>query len=329
MDLKSLILRLIREEGPIKVSRFVDLALYHPVYGYYNNTITGKEGDFYTAPDLHPIFGTAIGEYLKRKNIRVVLEAGAGKGWLAHDVLRVFDGEYWIVEKSENMRRIEKRILSDFTGRVKWFPDLESVPEFNGIFLSNELFDAFPFDLYKKTEHGWKEVLVDENLQFTTGDIRDKSVENILRHYEGASFVVIPAGWDEFIRVLSGKHKGEFIVIDYGFEREELVRKFPAGTIQTYKKHQPGRYFLEDPGTQDITFFVDFTLLGEIFKKYGYHDLELKTQADFLIEDLKILEILKNIEAAGDTKASIKARLAVKTLIMDFGRSFKVLRGRK
>ncbi len=320
--------KIIRKEAPLKISRFVELALYHPVHGYYSRTVTGKDGDFYTAPDLHPIFGEAIGDYLQERGAGVVLEAGAGKGWLAHDILQVYDGEYWIVERSEHMKKIEFEVLKPFKNRVKWFHDIKSVPAFDGVFLSNELFDAFPFDLYRRTEKGWQEVLVDENFRFVYRDA-DESVRSILLEYGDVEFLVLPRGWDEFVRELSKRHTGEFIVIDYGFERNELVKKFPWGTIQTYRKHRPGKSFLKDPGEQDITFFIDFTLLKETFEKYGYRDVRLKTQADFLVEDIKILNRLVEMEKTCDTKSVVKARLAVKTLLVDFGRSFKVLRGRK
>ena len=52
----------IARDGPITFSRFMDLALYDPEGGYYRavNARPGREGDFLTAPEAHPIFGAAL-----------------------------------------------------------------------------------------------------------------------------------------------------------------------------------------------------------------------------------------------------------------------------
>ncbi len=328
MTLEAIIKEKIRREGPIKVSEFVELALYHPESGFYNRypPVIGRKGDFYTSSDLHPIFGRTIGRFLNSKKFPVVLEIGAGKGWLAHDILEEYRGEYWIVEKSRIMQEIEKEVLRNFSN-VRWFNNIEEIPEFQGIFISNELFDAFPFDLYKNQEGKWFEILLKEDFSHELCP-PDEEILPLLNHYREAEFVVIPAGWENLIEVLSKKHTGEILIIDYGYERDELVRKFPYGSILTYKNHAPGDHFTKNIGDQDITFFIDFTLLEEILQSNGYSDLIIQTQADFLIEQ-GIMDVLQEYEKISDEKEKIKARLAVKTLIFDFGRTFKVLRGRK
>ena len=57
---------LIRDEilrgGPMPFRRFMELALYHPEYGYYRRARDpfGKEGDFYTAEQVQPVFGVLV-----------------------------------------------------------------------------------------------------------------------------------------------------------------------------------------------------------------------------------------------------------------------------
>ena len=52
--------------GPIPFVRFMDLALYHPQFGYYmrhpddGSPRIGWSGDFYTSADVHPILGRAV-----------------------------------------------------------------------------------------------------------------------------------------------------------------------------------------------------------------------------------------------------------------------------
>ncbi|MGH7255782.1 MAG: hypothetical protein ACREI3_08395, partial [Nitrospirales bacterium] len=66
----------IRRSGPMTFARFMDLALYHPQYGYYMTeaadpaphestpdrayrTRIGWSGDYYTSSDVHPFLGQA------------------------------------------------------------------------------------------------------------------------------------------------------------------------------------------------------------------------------------------------------------------------------
>ena len=57
----------ITRNGPIPFARFMELALYHPQFGYYMRQPDGADherigwsGDFYTSSDVHPILGRAL-----------------------------------------------------------------------------------------------------------------------------------------------------------------------------------------------------------------------------------------------------------------------------
>ena len=90
----------IREEiatgGPITFARFMERALYEPGLGYYRrpNARPGRQGDFLTAPETHPIFGQALGRFaedvwiaLDRPGTFTLREHGAGEGALAISIL--------------------------------------------------------------------------------------------------------------------------------------------------------------------------------------------------------------------------------------------------
>ena len=73
-------------------ARFMDLALYDPAGGYYRSDEArpGRAGDFLTAPETHPIFGTTLARFvddvwqgLGRPDPFVVREHGSGEGALA------------------------------------------------------------------------------------------------------------------------------------------------------------------------------------------------------------------------------------------------------
>lgn len=78
--------------------------LYHPLWGYYTRPdrgrVTGLDGDFVTAPTLHPFFGMAIAREIAAAWARVgspstyrVCEFGGGEGDLARMALQWLDSQ--------------------------------------------------------------------------------------------------------------------------------------------------------------------------------------------------------------------------------------------
>ena len=50
----------IASEGPLPFSVFMEMALYDPDHGYYRGDPFGRDGDFYTASQLQPVFGAYV-----------------------------------------------------------------------------------------------------------------------------------------------------------------------------------------------------------------------------------------------------------------------------
>src|ERR671916_3278398 len=82
--------------GRISFARFMELALYHPTWGYYLSPTRrpGRPGDFLTAPETHPFFGITLArqiaecwERLDRPDPFVIREYGSGIGALAWDII--------------------------------------------------------------------------------------------------------------------------------------------------------------------------------------------------------------------------------------------------
>ena len=79
--------------GAITFARFMTLALGHPDHGYYSRAdlAWGRDGDFETSPEVHPIFGYLWArqiedcwERLGRPATYDLVEVGAGSGaWSA------------------------------------------------------------------------------------------------------------------------------------------------------------------------------------------------------------------------------------------------------
>jgi SAM-dependent MidA family methyltransferase len=86
----------VRQRGPIPFSRYMELCLYDPEFGYYSRNAAqfGKAGDFYTSSDVHAVFGRLMARQfeemwrvLDRPAEVTVKELGPGRGLFAQDVL--------------------------------------------------------------------------------------------------------------------------------------------------------------------------------------------------------------------------------------------------
>src|SRR5688500_591605 len=121
-ELESIIHREIERTGILPFTRFMQLALYHPEFGYYRRPRDpfGREGDFYTAQQLQPLFGDVIGGIIEQWDAGpAVVELGAGRGEMATAFSR---WDHVAIEAGRG--------------------DLPA--HFEGVVFANEFFDALP-----------------------------------------------------------------------------------------------------------------------------------------------------------------------------------------
>jgi SAM-dependent MidA family methyltransferase len=135
----------IRERGPIPFSRYMELCLYDPEYGYYSRNAEqfGKAGDFYTSSDVHAVFGRLMARQfdemwraLGSPEKIAVVELGPGRGLFAQDVLDWSEKKfpaffralhYILVERSPALRRrIEATLRLRFDPGKAGFADLDA-----------------------------------------------------------------------------------------------------------------------------------------------------------------------------------------------------------
>jgi SAM-dependent MidA family methyltransferase len=156
----------IEKRGGISFARFMEMALYCPVYGYYEKErdIIGTRGDFYTSPAVGQLFGQLLSlkfadwieenqqskspqspaksEARSSQPAVQIIEAGAHRGQLAADILKwmrtarpeLFEHlEYCIVEPSPRRCEWQRSTLKEFAQTTKWFRDLSELsPESHG-----------------------------------------------------------------------------------------------------------------------------------------------------------------------------------------------------
>jgi len=140
------------------------LALYCPVYGYYEKEEDriGRKGDFYTSVSVGNLFGELLAfqfaQWLVECHSRTrpvqIVEAGAHRGHLARDILTWLrnnrpalfqDLQYIIIEPSAVRQKWQSATLADFADKIRWLSsNTEHASRINGIIFANELLDAMP-----------------------------------------------------------------------------------------------------------------------------------------------------------------------------------------
>lgn len=350
-ELVEYIKNLINQRGVISFKEFMEIALYHPDYGYYTSQKPkiGGFGDYFTASELDPIFGQLLAKqfveiyqsYFVGKKIDIV-EIGSGKGYLLHDIIKTINENYpeifpyinfFSVEKSEYHRQLQQEILKDFQN-IKFLDDMSSLPEIQGIIYSNELFDAIPTHMVrKKNQELWEVyITVDENNEVI--EIDKEPSQEILSYLKELN-INIPDGITTEINIDAAKMiqeigkkliKGFVFTIDYGYPSAELYKPYRSrGTLICYHKHTYNENYYQNIGLQDITSHVNFSALAHYGKKEGLDTVGFTDQAHFLI-NLGLAEELNRLYEAGDYKSYERAN-RLKTLVLPkgMGEKFKIL----
>jgi SAM-dependent MidA family methyltransferase len=294
--------------GWLSFERFMELVLYAPGLGYYSGGAQklGKDGDFTTAPEISSLFGRCVAvqcaEVLRALHVPSILEIGAGSGRLAADVLARLQGSgqlpenYWILEVSADLRQRQRALLEErlphLLPLVAW---LDRPPEepFDGIVLANEVLDALPVARFRWDAGGIDELGVgidQQNFAWVARPATPAMAQACNRLSEAGG------GWDagyvsEFCpripawtrAVTRSLRTGAALWFDYGLPRAEYyLPERHDGTLICHYRHRVSGDPFVNIGLQDITAWVDFTLLAEASREAGFELAGFTTQAHFL-----------------------------------------------
>lgn len=332
----------ISRGGPMTFARFMELALYDEDHGYYRGASArpGREGDFLTSPEAHPIFGWAVARQLEEvwrvlgsPDPFVVREAGAGTGALAAAVLGGFAREFPSLLAAVRYEPVEldERRLDALRERVAGagHPGAIAPPAsepIHGVVLANELLDALPVHLLEQRGGVLREVhldLVDGHLVEVLADPSTPALaerlsrEGIaLAEGQRAEVCLAVDGW---IAAAAGwLGRGLLLLIDYGYPAAELYdpsRRF-AGTLLAYSRHRVHGDPYRNVGRQDLTAHVDLTAVERAAATSGLVPLGSATQAEFLAA-LGAGDLLVALQADGATtlQSYLEARSALMRML--------------
>lgn len=304
----------------ITFADYMELVLYHPEQGYYttNQVNIGKQGDFFTSPNLGKDFGELLAEQfneiwqvLETPSPFNLVEMGAGQGLLADDILQYLQTrypqcfqalEYRIIEKASGLIETQKQRLKNWINlenKLHWC-SWEELPEnsFEGCLFSNELVDAFPVHRVTKQKGQLQEIYVtiDEGEEFVEvrGELSTRGLLDYLKlvevdltadsYPEGYHTEVNLAALDWIKRLASKLRRGYVLTVDYGYQAGRYYSpQRSSGTLQCYYQHQRHNNPYVNVGHQDITARVDFTSLERQGEKQGLEKLGFVQQGLFLM----------------------------------------------
>lgn len=291
------VLRNVLQYGDLSFRDFVELALYHPEFGYYaraENPV-GKGGDYVTAPTLSPAFSFAIAglvrEFVRRSEGAVcsIVDIGCGDGSLIRDVASQID------EKEARFFGVDRSLerARESSARIAFVNTIDQLPkDGHHLFFSNELFDAFPFArLVNRGEHVhelWvaeREGVLDWSEYEAPAAYDDYFAARGIELAEG-QFADISLEWGLYYAdVARFLQHGLIVTCDYGYPGAKLfhprARRF--GTAAAYRGQRVSRDLLAAPGEQDLTAHINFTDLERAGEHEGAETLFFDRLAKFLL----------------------------------------------
>ena len=299
----------ISAAGWLSFERFMDIALYAPGLGYYSAGAhkLGIGGDFTTAPEVSPLFGACVArqcaEILSALTAGHILEIGAGSGRLAADILLrletlgVLPDSYRILDISADLRERQRRHFARYLPprlreRIHWL-DQPPGESFDGLILANEVLDALPVTRFRWYSDRVEElgVVIDDGRLAWEARPASPAVAEACRRLSKHG-----GAWDdgyvsEFCpRLTAWTHsvthslrRGAALWFDYGLPRSQYyLAERHQGTLLCHFRQRAHGDPLLYPGLQDITAWVDYTLLAEASRAAGFTVSGFTTQSYFL-----------------------------------------------
>jgi len=336
----------IRDGGPLPFATFMDLALYHPLHGYYRSgPPIGRRGDFFTAPQVAAGFGRAVGRCFRQALAALglpagaLLELGAGDGRLATDVVCALgpDAAPAAVHLLDQNTARLPRHMAGYAGEITVHENLGVIApaSFRGMIYANEFFDALPVRRFRRSRAGLREAHVAwrrDRFRETWLPAAAPEVLDYLARYGrgGVGRLVfeyspgVPGIFRELRRITD---RAWIVIIDYGDRAGRVLDPArPNGTLRAFHRHRVLAGLLARPGRQDLTADVNFDFLADQARENGFETISLETQGQFLARH----GFLEEFQAAGDARAwAVNLPLRQLLLPGGMGEVFKglVLRG--
>jgi SAM-dependent MidA family methyltransferase len=313
--------------------------------GYYRHfKEIGKSGDFYTAVSTSSFFGASVANYFFNKIMEGkadrngwLIEVGAHQGYLLCDMIQwlytcdpslVQSLKFGIVERQPEVRKVQLEYIRSRFGNdveVTHFDDIANVDVDYAFVVANEIFDAFPCELYKEGK-----IATVENHVIGWTEASEEMRSWAKRHYLTTGEIAV--GYESFAQAMAqGIKQCDFVTFDYG---ERYVRN--DFSIRVYRKHETFPLFdealalSESFRKDDITYDVNFAHVLEAFESVDFKEEVYETQARALVR-FGLIDILEQFAKQTSPANYLREADKVKTLIAPtmMGDRFKMIHLRK
>ena len=335
----------IEREGPLRFDAFQEAALYDPEGGYYEKPgRVGRTGDFVTGASWHPAFARCLVRIASRLAPEIappidVVDIGAGEGELLGFFSSAWPGEADIRLTGVEASTVRRAGAAARVPVARFVAAVDDLPAgLAGLVVAYELFDALPVRAFRVLEDSslrerrvgtdaagrfeWVEAYCPDGPELLAGLARRGAI------LEPGQVLEVRPGAAALARAISARlTRGILLVFDYGAPTRALYGPARAnGTLEAFQSHRVTRDVLSDPGSRDLTSWVDFTEIEEAFQAEGLTVHGLVSQSRLLLsagiaEELSAVpgEILSPVRAA--------ERNAVAKLVMPggMGESIRVL----
>jgi len=342
--------------GAMPFSRFMELSLYAPGWGYYSAGASkfGAAGDFTTSPEIGALFAAtlanAIAPVMQQLGPEArFMEVGGGSGAFAEVLLKrmleldALPERYAILEPSADLRerqreRLETALIPPVFALVEWL-DRPFDDDWDGMVFANEVIDALPTPRFLARDGMVYEETVELDAQgaFVRGaQPADAMLTAAVRHVEhyrekpfadGYRSELLPQLPYWIQAIAGGLKRGAMLFVDYGYPRNEYYQDDrDDGTVRAFYRHHVHNDLYRWPGLQDLTASVDFTALAESGTGAGFELAGYCTQASFLLGN-GLDTLLEKADARTDEIGRVRLRDQVKklTLPTEMGERFQVM----
>lgn len=338
----------LRSEGALSVAAFMAEALFHPMAGFYaTKDPLGAANDFITAPEISQMFGELLGLWAAECWMQMgapsrfeLIELGPGTGRMMSDMLRAgraapgfLDAVHvTLIEASPALKMVQGQTLANAKVPIHWAKDFEAAPSGPAIVIGNEFLDCLPIRQAVRHQGQWRERVVtlhpedEDRFGFGLGPVLSEAdigyIAPALRKAEEGALVELRPGDQQQMEHLAGRFNhdpGYALFVDYGSSKPET-----GDTLQAIRAHQKVDP-LENPGTADLTAWVDFDRLLRLGLDAGLDAYGPMTQGDFLTElgiEQRAAVLAKSVDAAG--QARLKRQMHRLLSPEDMGTLFKL-----
>ncbi len=326
----------------------------------------GRAGDFVTGPTWHPAFGRTIARIARklgeegRREEEISLkgeEGAADRRRVTTDLVDVGSGEGellaaadaalrgWGVRDDFRLAGVERsatrrEVAQSRCPSASWLSSLEEIPSssLSGLVVCYELFDALPVRaLFFEGEKLLERVVTlgPDGEGFAWGLAECLDGEDLLRgfrergiHLQRNQKLEIRSGAAGLASALAARlSSGVILVFDYGAPARALYSAARSnGTLEAFLSHGVTRDVLTEPGSRDLTAWVDFSELAEVLAAAGLSVEPLVSQSRVLAAG-GIFEDLALDPAAPPEAAREADRRAAAALVQPggMGESIRVL----